>query len=76
MWSWWWDDEQNARQLRQRIARLEAENAELARRYPSLTNIVVFPNGEPVWLPQVADGTRTELGNSEHIMRKTNENGA
>jgi hypothetical protein len=72
----WWDSDEEARILRARVAKLEAENAELARRFPGpKSNVIPFPNGEEYQLPSVADGTAMELGDQHELMRKTNGNG-
>jgi hypothetical protein len=43
----WWDVDEEVRILRARVAKLEAENAELARRFPGpQSNVIPFPNGE------------------------------
>ena len=74
--SWWWDVDEEARILRARVAKLDAENAELARRFPGpKSNVIPFPSDDPEQLRPVADGTAMELETSDHIMRKTNGNG-
>jgi hypothetical protein len=48
--SWWWDKDEDERILRERVARLEAENRELARRrryFGPSNNVILFPSGEP-----------------------------
>ena len=70
--SWWWNRDADELELRTRIARLEREIAELEH-HPT-TNVIQFPTDEPVQLHPVADGTAMELGNSDHLMRKTNGN--
>jgi hypothetical protein len=72
----WWDVDEEARILRARVAKLEADNAELARRFPGRkSNVIPFPNDEPAQLHPVADGTVMELGNQHDLMRKSNGNG-
>jgi hypothetical protein len=64
--SWWDDPEEDARELRARVARLEMANAVLARRFANGNgaNVLAFspPNGTPTQLLDVADGTPMELG--------------
>jgi hypothetical protein len=72
----WWDVDEEARILRARVAKLEAENAELARRFPGpQSNVIPFPNGEEFKLQPVADGTAVEVQQSVMSQRKTNGNG-
>jgi hypothetical protein len=72
----WWDVDEEARILRARVAKLEAENAELARRFPGpKSNVIPFQNGEEFQLQPVVNGTAMELGNQSEFMRKVNGNG-
>jgi len=72
----WWNRDSDEVESRTRVARLDAEIAELGRRYPGpKSNVIPFPNGEEFQLHPVADGTAMELGNQTEVMRKTNGNG-
>jgi hypothetical protein len=61
---YWWNRDSDEIEYRARVARLDAEIAELGRRHPGpKSNVIPFPNDEPVQLHPVADGTAMELGN-------------